>query len=174
MYFFFLFSSRRRHTRCALGTGVQTCALPILIASDIYREEKKRKQNSAIHPTEFRHEFAEYFHEEVLDLQPQAVRDFIVDTSILTELTPSACAAVARSDDARAALDAAYSAGLFLNVTDREDGHYRYHRLIRETVVGRLTDRDPARLAHLHRGARRYFAQTGEAEEHTSELQSLM
>src|SRR3546814_10859951 len=31
MLFFFFFSSRRRHTRCALVTGVQTCALPILI-----------------------------------------------------------------------------------------------------------------------------------------------
>src|SRR3546814_7359406 len=28
---FFFFSSRRRHTRCALVTGVQTCALPILL-----------------------------------------------------------------------------------------------------------------------------------------------
>src|SRR3546814_6032743 len=28
-YFCFFFSSRRRHTRCALVTGVQTCALPI-------------------------------------------------------------------------------------------------------------------------------------------------
>src|SRR3546814_5658768 len=27
--FVFFFSSRRRHTRCALVTGVQTCALPI-------------------------------------------------------------------------------------------------------------------------------------------------
>src|SRR3546814_9669414 len=27
---FFFVSSRRRHTRCALVTGVQTCALPIL------------------------------------------------------------------------------------------------------------------------------------------------
>src|SRR3546814_8072666 len=26
---YFFFSSRRRHTRCALVTGVQTCALPI-------------------------------------------------------------------------------------------------------------------------------------------------
>src|SRR3546814_1285283 len=26
---YFVFSSRRRHTRCALVTGVQTCALPI-------------------------------------------------------------------------------------------------------------------------------------------------
>src|SRR3546814_5074886 len=29
MLFLFFFSSRRRHTRCALVTGVQTCALPI-------------------------------------------------------------------------------------------------------------------------------------------------
>src|SRR3546814_10597198 len=33
MFFFFFFSSRRRHTRCALVTGVQTCALPISIAA---------------------------------------------------------------------------------------------------------------------------------------------
>src|SRR3546814_3348361 len=29
MMVYFFFSSRRRHTRCALVTGVQTCALPI-------------------------------------------------------------------------------------------------------------------------------------------------
>src|SRR3546814_3075571 len=29
LWFVFFFSSRRRHTRCALVTGVQTCALPI-------------------------------------------------------------------------------------------------------------------------------------------------
>src|SRR3546814_5126196 len=34
-WFYFFFSSRRRHTRCALVTGVQTCALPILL--DIVR-----------------------------------------------------------------------------------------------------------------------------------------
>src|SRR3546814_8468141 len=34
LYFFFFFSSRRRHTRCALVTGVQTCALPIFGAHD--------------------------------------------------------------------------------------------------------------------------------------------
>src|SRR3546814_6732353 len=31
--FFFFFSIRRRHTICALVTGVQTCALPILAVS---------------------------------------------------------------------------------------------------------------------------------------------
>src|SRR3546814_3341218 len=32
VYYFFFFSSRRRHTRCALVTGVQTCALPISVS----------------------------------------------------------------------------------------------------------------------------------------------
>src|SRR3546814_13061119 len=31
----FFFSSRRRHTRCALVTGVQTCALPISLVLDV-------------------------------------------------------------------------------------------------------------------------------------------
>src|SRR3546814_3776986 len=40
MYFFF--SSRRRHTRCALVTGVQTCALPIfLILIPLYGEAQR-------------------------------------------------------------------------------------------------------------------------------------
>src|SRR3546814_2756570 len=33
LFVFFFFSSRRRHTRCALVTGVQTCALPIYWAA---------------------------------------------------------------------------------------------------------------------------------------------
>src|SRR3546814_3880485 len=36
----FFFSSRRRHTRCALVTGVQTCALPI---SDLATHERVRR-----------------------------------------------------------------------------------------------------------------------------------
>src|SRR3546814_1123835 len=35
---FFFFSSRRRHTRCALVTGVQTCALPISGLLDVLKE----------------------------------------------------------------------------------------------------------------------------------------
>src|SRR3546814_8590318 len=38
MYVFF-FSSRRRHTRCALVTGVQTCALPISEALELARHD---------------------------------------------------------------------------------------------------------------------------------------
>src|SRR3546814_3578212 len=47
--FFFLFSCRRRHTRCALVTGVQTCALPILLWASIARvDEVSRGQGRVI------------------------------------------------------------------------------------------------------------------------------
>src|SRR3546814_10558140 len=36
----FFFSSRRRHTRCALVTGVQTCALPISSAPEGTQQEE--------------------------------------------------------------------------------------------------------------------------------------
>src|SRR3546814_5006884 len=35
----FFFSSRRRHTRCALVTGVQTCALPILTMATAWSKQ---------------------------------------------------------------------------------------------------------------------------------------
>src|SRR3546814_4209811 len=39
LYVCFFFSSRRRHTRCALVTGVQTCALPISEAGEDHHEQ---------------------------------------------------------------------------------------------------------------------------------------
>src|SRR3546814_3669966 len=41
----FVFSSRRRHTRCALVTGVQTCALPI---SDHQRDDDREDAQRGI------------------------------------------------------------------------------------------------------------------------------
>src|SRR3546814_1191939 len=39
---FVFFSSRRRHTRCALVTGVQTCALPICPGRGVERRGRER------------------------------------------------------------------------------------------------------------------------------------
>src|SRR3546814_8865086 len=41
MFVLFFFSSRRRHTRCALVTGVQTCALPIWLQIDVPVEQRE-------------------------------------------------------------------------------------------------------------------------------------
>lgn len=112
--------------------------------------------------TGLRHEFASYFHEEVMAGLPQDVRDFIVDTSILGELTPSACAAVVGGSDARAMLEEVFERGLFLTELDRELSRYRYYSLFKGMVFGRLMMRAPERAAELHRRASRYFASNGE------------
>src|SRR3546814_6831256 len=44
----FFFSSRRRHTRCALVTGVQTCALPILGNGYYFTPELKQILGSGL------------------------------------------------------------------------------------------------------------------------------
>src|SRR3546814_3682524 len=55
LYSFFFFSSRRRHTRCALVTGVQTCALPILLRAarifKYYAGEALRRHGQTLEST---------------------------------------------------------------------------------------------------------------------------
>src|SRR3546814_4403550 len=53
LMFDFFFSSRRRHTRCALVTGVQTCALPIWRRTRHIAEDDRRldaARSVALHP----------------------------------------------------------------------------------------------------------------------------
>src|SRR3546814_5220633 len=45
----FFFSSRRRHTRCALVTGVQTCALPIFLEGG--RCVRRRREQESLRST---------------------------------------------------------------------------------------------------------------------------
>src|SRR3546814_5408915 len=47
LLFVFFFSSRRRHTRCALVTGVQTCALPIYYRGIMRAEDWQPEANAA-------------------------------------------------------------------------------------------------------------------------------
>src|SRR3546814_10385490 len=43
LFGFFFFSSRRRHTICALVTGVQTCALPIYLLAKGWSDDRCRR-----------------------------------------------------------------------------------------------------------------------------------
>src|SRR3546814_5889639 len=47
-YRLFFFSSRRRHTSCALVTGVQTCALPISLVKQGYKGQFYQTHGAAL------------------------------------------------------------------------------------------------------------------------------
>src|SRR3546814_5348465 len=75
--FFFFFSSRRRHTRCALVTGVQTCALPIFMLSmrEVGPEgfgQKVREWNSTALLQEWRVAWADHVNERLAELDIDA------------------------------------------------------------------------------------------------------
>src|SRR3546814_5814970 len=72
----FFFSSRRRHTRCALVTGVQTCALPIspIEADDelaMTIENAARQDDGAIASSHLAAGFLIYYSEA--DTPPDAI-----------------------------------------------------------------------------------------------------
>src|SRR3546814_10170159 len=75
--FLFFFSSRRRHTRCALGTGVQTCALPI------YRAVTGHGEHPVDHPIEETavapHERAEHLGANILAMDVRDARRMTAD-----------------------------------------------------------------------------------------------
>ena len=117
-----------------------------------------------VRPSGLRREFESYFREEVVSPEPKEVRDFLVATCVLDELTPAACAAATRQEDSRAMLEQVEEAGLFLQVTDADRSSYRYHRLFREVVLRRLNDRDPTRATEVQQRVSCFFAETGQPE----------
>jgi LuxR family transcriptional regulator, maltose regulon positive regulatory protein len=91
------------------------------------------------------HLISEYFVAEVLDQQPPEVARFLLDTSVLGELTVGSCAAVSERQDPAALLHHIDAANLFLVPLDDERTVFRYHHLVRQVLRAELRARDPAR-----------------------------
>jgi LuxR family maltose regulon positive regulatory protein len=108
------------------------------------------------------HAIAEYFVAEVLDQQPPEIAWFMLDTSILGELTADTCAAVAERPDAATLLRRIDASNLFLIALDDERTSFRYHQLVRQVLRAELRARDPAREQALQLRAGEWFEATGE------------
>jgi LuxR family transcriptional regulator, maltose regulon positive regulatory protein len=108
------------------------------------------------------HAIAEFFVSEVLEQQPPEVAQFMLDTSILGELTADTCAAVTGRPDAAALLHAVGAAHLFLVALDAEGTGFRYHHLVRQLLRAELHVRDQAREQELQLRAAEWFQATGD------------
>lgn len=119
----------------------------------------------------------DYLVDEVLGRQPEDVRRFLLDTSILERLTAPLCDAVAadvarpahgehaRGGTARAMLDLLDRQNLFLVPLDDHRRWYRYHHLFGDVLRAHLLQERPADVPELHRRASRWFAADGDVEE---------
>ena len=139
--------------------AVQMAALSLRGAADPGRVARALQVRS--------HTIADYFIAEVLDQQPPEVVQFMLDTSILGELTPAACAAVTGRHDTAAMLRRIDTAHLFLIALDDEQETFRYHRLVRQVLHAELRARDRDREPALHQRAAEYYEQTGDTSRAT-------
>ena len=82
----------------------------------------------------------DYLVEEVLQRQPQNVRSFLLNTSILSRLSGSLCGAVTGQDGGKAMLEALDRGNLFLVQLDDRRQWYRYQHLFGDVLRARLHD----------------------------------
>ena len=95
--------------------------------------------------------------EEVLNHQPPELRSFLLETSILSELSPGLCAAVTGRREAPQLLAEVHNRNLFLSAVGdymtATSPVYRYHDLFASFLRHRLIREMPSQIKILHRRA---------------------
>lgn len=100
---------------------------------------------------------ADYLTDEVLSRQPEALREFLLKTSILERFNAPLCNAVLDMHHAEATLVDLERANLFLIPLDSASDWYRYHHLFAELLRRRLAQAHPNEIPELHRRAAEWF-----------------
>jgi LuxR family maltose regulon positive regulatory protein len=107
----------------------------------------------------------DYLSEEVLDRQPDRVRRFLLETSILERLSGPLCDAVTGRSDSQDLLEELERANLFLIPLDEERRWYRFHHLFRDLLGAELQRAEATRLPELHHRAAVWSEQHGLIDE---------
>ncbi|MDF2628919.1 MAG: ATP-dependent transcriptional regulator [Symbiobacteriaceae bacterium] len=106
----------------------------------------------------------DYLVEEVLQHQPEPVRRFLLQTSILGRLSGPLCDAVTGESNSQALLEWLERRNLFLIPLDHQRHWYRYHHLFAEALKESLIRERPDELPQLHRAASRWYEEQGLTE----------
>lgn len=99
-----------------------------------------------------------YLTEQVLDQQPEDVRQFLLQTAVLNRLRGDLCDAVTGRADGRFLLERLFKANLFLIPLDDVGQWYRYHHLFADLLRDRQSVRCGAETAVLHQRASHWYA----------------
>jgi LuxR family maltose regulon positive regulatory protein len=99
----------------------------------------------------------DYLVEEVLARQQDAVRSFLLATSILDRLTGPLCDAVTGGTDGKAVLEMLDRSNLFVVPLDDSRQWYRYHHLFADVLRTHLLEERPDAVADLHRRAGQWY-----------------
>jgi LuxR family transcriptional regulator, maltose regulon positive regulatory protein len=107
----------------------------------------------------------DYLVEEVLTNQPEAVRSFLLETSVLDQMTGGLCDALTGRSDGQQMLESLERANLFVVPLDDDRRWFRYHHLFADALRARLAAESPGRAAQLHAAAGEWYAARAQLEE---------
>lgn len=105
------------------------------------------------------HFILDYLVEEVLQRQPERVRSFLLQTSILDQLSGLLCDAVTGQTDSRGVLETLERSNLFVIPLDDQRQWYRYHHLFAEVLQAHTMAEQPDLIPALHQRASVWYEQ---------------
>jgi LuxR family maltose regulon positive regulatory protein len=108
---------------------------------------------------------ADYLVAEVLERQPEELREFLLRTSVLERLSGPLCDAVLETQGSAELLGELEAANLFVVPLDDHRQWYRYHQLFADLLRLQLGAREPELVTVLHRRAAAWHRQAGNVDE---------
>ena len=99
----------------------------------------------------------DYLIEEVLKIQTDEIKDFLLQTSILEQMSAPLCNAILNRNDSQLILEALERNNMFVIPLDTERTWYRYHHLFAELLKQRLQLRYKEVIIELHNKACNWF-----------------
>lgn len=150
----------------ALATRTEGWAAGLqLVAIAIQDFDDKSKRNFVSAFTGSQRYILDYLVEEALQRQPDPIKTFLLETSILDQLNASLCDAVTGHKDSQSILEYLERAHIFTIPLDQEQHWYRYHRLFRDVLYHQLVRTNPDSLLELHRRAAAWYARSGQTDD---------
>ena len=99
----------------------------------------------------------DYLMEEVLKIQTDDIKEFLLQTSVLEQMSAPLCNAVLNRNDSQIILETLEINNMFVIPLDTERIWYRYHHLFAELLKQRLHLREKATIIELHNKASKWF-----------------
>ena len=110
-------------------------------------------------------QFEEYLANNVLALQPQAIQDFLLRSSILERLSPDLCRHLTGEEDAENVLRQLEISGLFIRPLGPDRSWFRFHSLFSSYLRNQLRRRQPGETQKLHELAMEWFSANDYADD---------
>jgi LuxR family maltose regulon positive regulatory protein len=117
----------------------------------------------------------DYLMEEVLKIQTDDIREFLIQTSVLEQMSAPLCNKVLNRNDSRLILETLNKNNMFIVPFDDERHWYRYHHLFADLLKQRLQQKDQMLIIDIHNKACDWFEQNNMfdfAIEHALEIKN--